>query len=242
MNVFILIPFYNESKNIPELSRNLLRALPKDEKTFVFVDDCSTDETVPLLKQHFEGTRYQILTKDHNRGPGNSFQIGFEWILGSAGDDGIIVTMEADNTSDISLLPTMVAISSLGFDLVLASIYAQGGKIEKTKLIKIIMSFFANMTFRAILNIKVLTMSSFYRIYHVSLVRRIREKFGLIVEEKGFTCMLEILIKSLQCDAKVIEVPMTLKSTMRKDKSKMKIVKTTVRYLLFLVKGFRLRR
>ncbi len=57
-----------------------------------------------------------------------------------------------------------------------------------------------------------------------------------LFKETGFICMLEILIKAIKCDAKIIEVPMVLKSTKRIGKSKMKIVKTSMDYLKFLIR------
>ena len=143
--------------------------------------------------------------------------------------------MEGDNTSDISILPHMIKISEMGYDLVLASAYAQGGGFEKTSLIRKIISFFANMLFRAFFNIKVLTLSSFYRVYKITLIKSIKIAYGSIIREKGFICMLEILIKAIHVHAKIIEVPMLLKSDQRKGKSKMKLITNTLSYLRFLL-------
>jgi hypothetical protein len=87
-----------------------------------------------------------------------------------------------------------------------------------------------------VFNIKVQTISSFYRVYSVSLLKKIKTKYGILIKENGFICMLEILTKAIHCEAKIIEVPMVLKSTKRLGKSKMKIVKTTLDYLKFLFK------
>ncbi|MEJ0054768.1 MAG: hypothetical protein WDN75_03440 [Bacteroidota bacterium] len=89
---------------------------------------------------------------------------------------------------------------------------------------------------RFVFNVKVLTLSSFYRVYKVSLVRKIKARNTHIIKEHGFICALELLIKSIQVNAHVIEVPMLLKSDMRKGKSKMKIFKTSWEYLRFLGK------
>jgi hypothetical protein len=47
--------------------------------------------------------------------------------------------------------------------------------------------------------------------------------------------MIEILLKAIREDAKIIEVPMILKSNVRKGKSKMKIWKTSWSYIKFLI-------
>jgi dolichol-phosphate mannosyltransferase len=95
-------------------------------------------------------------------------------------------------------------------------------------------SFFANLILRLVFDIKVLTLSSFYRVYKISLIKAIKEKNKDIITETGFISMIEILIKAIKLEAKIIEVPMLLKSENRKGKSKMKIFKTIVSYLKFL--------
>jgi nitrate reductase NapAB chaperone NapD len=46
--------------------------------------------------------------------------------------------------------------------------------------------------------------------------------------------MLEILVKAIEQNANVIEVPMVLHSQKRQGKSKLKMIKTTLAYLRFL--------
>jgi len=235
MTCYFLIPVFNEADNIPLLKTNLLSISTDTEVFFVFVDDNSSDDSVSLVKDLFSDMDFHIIEKQNNVGPGDSFNLGFEWILEhSKSEEDIIVTLEADNTSDLQILPDMLVVSMLGYELVLASIYAQGGGFYKTSLFRKAISFFANMMFRSIFDIKVLTLSSFYRVYHKSLVRRIQQQNDEIISERGFISMLEILIKSIRCNASIIEVPMTLKSDARKGKSKMKILTTSMCYLRFL--------
>jgi dolichol-phosphate mannosyltransferase len=237
--IYFLIPVYNESENLPELSKNLISFSAEEDKFYVFVDDCSTDGTVSRLRELFPENKLQVIEKDKNGGPGDSFNRGFNWILQHSNDDNDkVVTVEGDNTSDLEILPVMLANSKMGFGLVLASVYAQGGGFDKTSAFRKIISFMANMIFRALFDLKVLTMSSFYRVYSLNLLKRVKNKFDNIIEEKGFICMLEVLLKSIKCNAKIIEVPMVLKSDKRVGKSKMKIFKTTISYLKFLFSNF----
>jgi hypothetical protein len=68
------------------------------------------------------------------------------------------------------------------------------------------------------------------------LIKKIKEKYGIIIKEPGFISMIEILIKSIKLNSSIIEVPMILKSNKRIGKSKMKILKTMISYLKFLFK------
>lgn len=235
MVVYFIIPVFNESDNLYILSENLKKCLPGKEKFFLFVDDCSTDNSVSLLHKYFENEfNYSIFTKERNIGPGHSFNYGFNWVVNhSKSENDIVVTMEADNTSDIILLDKMISISNVGFDIVLASVYAQGGGFDKTSSYRKLISFIANMLFRAFFNIKILTLSSFYRVYRINILKIIKERYLSIISETGFICMLEILLKSVESGASIIEVPMVLSSKNRKGKSKMKVLYTAWQYLKF---------
>jgi len=236
MKIYILIPVYNEELNLTELYNNLIKVLPEYSKHFVFVDDHSSDNSISLIHQLFKNEAYHLITKEKNVGPGDSFNLGFKWINNhSTSNDDLIVTMEADNTSDYNILHNMVVISQLGYDLVLASPYAQGGGFDKTSFFRKTLSHIANGFLRYSFNIKVLTLSSFYRVYKITLLKKIIEKYKEPIEEQGFICMLEILIKSINSFASIIEVPMLLCSERRKGKSKMKVLKTSLRYLKFMI-------
>lgn len=239
MTVFFLIPVYNESENLPELARNLLSCFPEKEKKYVFVDDCSTDNSVEIIKSFFSENSLNVITKKENTGPGDSFNKGFDWILQNSHKDDVVITMEADNTSDIGLLTKMFAISQSGFDLVLASVYAQGGGFDKTSFSRRVISSVANMMMRFLFDIKILTLSSFYRIYSIEILEKIKLQYQTIIEEKGFISMLEILIKALRLNASIIEVPMVLYSKKRKGNSKMKKIKTMGSYFRFMMKSGR---
>jgi len=235
--IYLLIPLYNEADNLPNLYKELSSVHHHDEVTYVFSDDGSSDASIERIHALFKDCHYQIVGDGTNHGPGYAFNTGFEWILqDSKHTDDVIVTLEADCTSDIGLLNQMIAIQKLGYDMVLASVYAQGGGFDKTTFIRKFSSAVANLLFRFLFNIKILTLSSFYRVYSIEIIRSIQKHNPRIISENGFICMLEILIKAIHLEAKLIEVPMVLHSSKRKGKSKMKVVKTTWEYFKFLAK------
>jgi dolichol-phosphate mannosyltransferase len=236
--VYFLIPVYNEIGNLEKLCENLQRVLPGYEKYFVFSDDGSTDGSPNKIKQMLGKEKHIVLGDGSNHGPGYAFNRGFEWILENAGDleNDLIVSLEADNTSDLKILPVMIKNAEMGFDLVLASVYAQGGGFDKTSFFRRILSLIANLVLRFAFDLKVLTLSSFYRVYRISILKKVKEKNPVIISENGFICMIEILLKAVRSDARVIEVPMMLNSLQRSGKSKMKVFKTMMSYLRFLLK------
>jgi len=228
---------FNEKDNIPGVHASLMRVLTEKNKFYVFVDDCSTDGTVEIIRSTFDNSNLHVIEKENNRGPGDSFNRGFDWILEhSKNDDDIVITMEGDNTADVDSLGNMVNISGMGYDLVLASVYSQGGRLEKTTFFRRLLSLCANMILRFSLKLSVLTLSSFFRIYHVSLLNKIKTTNHIIIKEDGFLCMVEILLKAVKSEANIIEVPTVLLSEKRIGKSKMKVFQTMMDYIRLILR------
>lgn len=236
--IYFLIPVYNEELNIPTLFGELSTIPLQEDCFFVFSDDGSTDQTKNLIEQHFTKKPFVILGDGINRGPGAAFNAGFEWILSkSTNATDRVVTLEADCTSDLSILPAMLMLNQMQYDLVLASVYAQGGGFDKTSFYRKFTSAVANFIFRFLFNVQVLTLSSFYRVYSIAILRKIKAVQSAIIAEAGFICMLEVLVKAIHQQAKIIEVPMKLHSSKRQGQSKMKVFKTTLQYFSFLLKN-----
>jgi dolichol-phosphate mannosyltransferase len=234
--IYFLVPVYNEEQNLDLLAANLKLVLPGEEKIFVFSDDGSKDGSVEKIAVLFKDTAHIVLGDGSNHGPGYAFNTGFEWVLDhSAKESDILITIEADNTSDLSLLVPMVANNRMGFSLVLASVYAQGGGFDKTSFLRKLYSAVANLALRFIFDIKVQTLSSFYRAYSLGLLRKIKVRYPQMITETGFLCMIEILIKAIRVEATILEIPMMLNSAIRKGKSKMKVFKTMLSYVRFTV-------
>ena len=237
MKLYFLIPIYNEALNIEQLHRELCSAAVTEDRFFVFSDDGSTDGSQSLLSEYFKDVPHIVLGDGSNHGPGYAFNTGFNWVLeNSTSEKDVVITLEADGTSDIRLVQEMLVINQLGYDMILASVYAQGGGFEHTTFLRKLISAIANLLYRFLFNIKVQTLSSFYRTYNISLLRKIKLKYGEIITESGFICMLELLIKAVDTKAKIIEVPMVLASSKRKGASKLKIFKTTLQYFKFLIR------
>lgn len=231
---FFIVPTYNEAANLPGLARELAPFLAADDTWLVISDDGSSDGTRDLAPTLFPSQRLTVLGDGVNRGPGHAFNSAFEWVLERAGANDLVITMEADCTSDIRILPDMLSIAGLGYDLVLASVYAQGGGFERTTWLRKLLSATANFIYRFIFDLKVSTLSSFYRVYRASALQQARQRWPQLISEPGFICMLELLIKLIRVEARVIEVPMVLASQKRAGKSRMKLLKTTFDYFRFL--------
>ncbi len=96
-----------------------------------------------------------------------------------------------------------------GNDIVLASVYAPGGRIIGVAPWRFVASRSVSNAFRYAGGLReVHTLSSLYRVYRAGTLRRAAETYGyLLVREPGFAANVELLLKLYNAGAKVAEVP-----------------------------------
>ncbi len=210
----------------------------KEDFRIIAVNDGSKDNTANVVKSYLGKIPLTFIDFAENKGPGEVFRAGFNKALEFAKADDLIVSMESDNTSDLSILPKMIEKIERGNDIALASCYAAEGKIIQTPLHRKILSGGANAMLSFFFPIKgIHTYSSFYRVYRVSSFKKVLEKYGdRLFEEKGFVCVVDMLIKFKKTGLKIAEVPMVLNPSIRKGKSGMKVLKTMKDYLRLVAK------
>jgi dolichol-phosphate mannosyltransferase len=237
--VIFIIPAYNEEDNIATLLINtgkMMSILGNNYKTLV-VNDGSNDNTAEIVKSFASTLPVELINFTEHKGVGEAFRQGFQSALAQAKDTDIIVTKEADNTSDLSILNEMIKKIYQGYDLALASCYAPGGGLERTSWDRVILSMGASFLIKLFFPVKVYTSSSFYRAYKVTFLKKAFESYGTeLIKEDGFVCMVELLIKLHRLGAKIIEVPMVLRGDLRKGKSKIKRIKTTLGYFRLIAR------
>jgi dolichol-phosphate mannosyltransferase len=238
--LIIITLAYNEEQNIGLLMENILAmGYGRDAYQVIVVDDGSRDATVNIVGAFADKMPITIIRHSNNQGVGAAFRTGFDVALHLADPDDVIVTMEADNTSDLAILPEMVhRVASGTSELVLASCYTRGGGIEGTNLWRKFLSWSANLLLVLAFPIRnVKTYSSFYRAYRASVLRRAIDAYdGKLIEEPGFVCMVEVLVKMHWLGIRISEVPMVLKIELRKGSSKMRILNTIRGYIRFISK------
>ncbi len=234
--MFLLIPVYNEAGNINRLldcidsfSRGMS---DRYNLEVLLVDDGSRDNTEELARSFAGSFPLTVLKHAENQGPGRAFGTAFREAANRFSERDIVVTMEGDNTSRLELIRQMLHRMQEGFDLVLASPYLYGGAIVHTSNFRIFLSSMANIFVKDLLGIHgIFTVSSFYRMYSVPLLKQLQAIYGPeILEQRGFECMTEMLMKMICLDTRISEVAMVLDTDLRVGKSRMRIVRTIVGY------------
>jgi dolichol-phosphate mannosyltransferase len=227
-----VIPAYNERENIPRLMADLAPVARELGARVIFVDDGSTDGTAEAIAEHSDSLHLAIVRHQVNRGLGTAINSGLRAALGESQDDDAIVMLEADNTSDLADLPRMLEQFEAGNDVVLASVYAPGGRILGVAPWRLAASKAVSNVFRYTGGLREIhTLSSLYRVYRAGTLRRASETYGyLLVREPGFAANVELLLKLYNAGARVAEVPTVNDWSRRLGSSKMSLRPTILAY------------
>jgi dolichol-phosphate mannosyltransferase len=237
--VIVALPAYNEGANIGRLLDGLdtsLRSMKFDYK-IVVVDDGSKDNTLDVLKEYEK--RLPLVIERHivNQGLGATITDGLRVAARLATDDDVIITMDADGTHLPGLMPRMVQMIDEGRDVVIASRYQPGAQVHGVPVARRFMSWIASWIFRVVFPThSVRDYTCGYRAYRGSIVAKAVTQYGdRFVEERGFQCMAEILLKIRALHAVFGEVPMILRYDLKEGKSKMRVARTVANTLKLLV-------
>ncbi len=114
--VSIVIPLYNERKNIRLLYPQLKAVMDQLDKRaeLILVDDGSTDGTYAVLEEiHNQDDRVCVIRLRRNFGQTAAFVAGFDFASGD-----VIVTMDGDLQNDPADIPKLITKVEEGYDVV----------------------------------------------------------------------------------------------------------------------------
>jgi glycosyltransferase involved in cell wall biosynthesis len=147
MNISVIIPAYNEEKNISELYIKLTKALkPVGSYEIIFIDDGSTDGTfkeIEKISNKYNNVR--IIKFRRNFGQSAAWDAGFKQAKGN-----LIITIDADLQNDPSDIPKLIEKLNEGYDVVSGWRYTR-----KDNLSKRMFSAFSRLLRNLIINDKI---------------------------------------------------------------------------------------
>lgn len=195
----IVLPTYNEAKNLPELLKRLSVELSKDEYEVIVVDDDSPDHTWQIaedLKKQYPMLR--VIRRVGRRGLSSAVVEGF-----NAAKGNVLLVMDSDLQHDPAVVTQLYAAIKNGADIAVASRYIEGGSVGEWVTGRRLLSRFATFLARTLPPVQTSDpMSGFFALTH-SAYNSVRMQ----LRPTGFKILFEVLA-SMHPSSNVAEVPL----------------------------------
>ncbi len=197
----VIIPTYNESKNLPQI---VPLVLAKDDRLDVLVvDDNSPDGTGQLADQMAEANpRIHVLHRSGKLGLGTAYLAGFRWALDRGYD--YVFEMDADFSHDPKHLPEFLrAIENA--DLVLGSRYLQKRvTVVNWPMTRLLLSYAANVYARVVTGLRLYDATGGFKCFR----RRVLEAIDLDrVRSNGYAFQIEMSFRAWRRGFRIVEIP-----------------------------------
>lgn len=242
--LWIGLPAYNEEATIPPLFARFLAAFPDSSAPYriVLYNDGCKDGTVAAARAWADRLNVEIIGRDENLGLGHGLRSLINHAARHGRPQDCLVIMDCDDTHHPSQIPALLAELDRGCDIVIASRYRRGARVAGVAPHRRLLSLGAALLFKALHPCRgVLDYTCGYRAYRVALLQQARERYADgLVRERGFACMVEVLLKLNRLGARCGEIPLDLRYDLKQGASKMDVGGTTLRLLNKLV-SWRLR-
>ena len=208
---YIILPCYNEEKNILKLVRKIAETLRDTSYKIIAINDGSTDLTQKKLEKLKEKYPLDILVYEKNYGLAAALKTGLFNVIPLLNKEDVVITMDADLTHPPQLLLTMLKFIEK-YDLIIASRYIKGGKQIGVPFYRRLLSYGINKLIHILSpKISIKDVSSGYRCYKASLLKKMMHQYKYkLIEAKGFEVSLELLLKAIKCNAKIKEIPLII--------------------------------
>lgn len=238
--VYVVLPAYNEEARIGKLLDAIDEAMCEAELSYqiILVEDGSDDNTAAVVKERYDRMPIHMVQHETNRGLGVTIRDGLYTAVEMAEARDIIITMDADDTHLPGLILRMVRMVCEGHDVVIASRYQPGARTIGVPLLRRFLSYAASVLFRICyptLGVKDFTCG--YRAYRAEVIKIAISKYGEgFLDQEGFQCMVDILLKLSKMNVVFGEVPIILRYDLKEGQSKMNLTSTSRKTILLLLK------
>ena len=205
--VSIIIPTYNESRNIIGILKSIGENLPKNiTAEAIVVDDNSPDLTGKIVEEYLRnvkkiaGYTMDIIHRTSKNGLSSAILSGVQRAKGDT-----IVVMDSDFSHPPQIIPKMIeSLKKYQCDMVVASRYISGGKINGWTLKRKIMSKVATLIATKGLGVKTKDAMSGFFAFNKNILK------GINFDAIGYKILLEILVKKSGIAVK--EIPYTFEN------------------------------
>ena len=196
----LILPTYNESKNLPELLPELEEVLRDIPHEIIIVDDDSPDETWRVAQElGHDRDDVHVIRRVGRRGLSSAVIEGF---LSAKGE--VLAVMDADGQHDMSILPKLYSSAQSGNGIAIGSRYVAGGSVGEWDERRHFMSRVATSLALKVCKVKVQDpMSGFFAVR-----KNLFQSIANNLNPKGFKILLDLLV-CVPRSTEVEEIPFT---------------------------------
>tara|TARA_B100001059_G_scaffold103157_1_gene102980 strand:+ start:83 stop:793 length:711 start_codon:yes stop_codon:yes gene_type:complete len=183
-NLLIIIPAYNEGKNLIELLKKIKSE--NENWSIIIVDDSDNFETKKLI-ENYKLKKIRYIKRNLKMGRGSAVRFGFEYSKKNKFD--YILEMDADlshNPFEIKLL--LNNLISKKHDLVIGSRYLKNSKIIGWPIKRRIFSKLSNFFAKFLFGFKLTDYTNGFRVYNANAIN---ELIKYPIENNGFMYLTE---------------------------------------------------
>ena len=216
MTICILIPVYNEFKEIGRL----VESLKKKGLPVVVIDDGSTDDSGGIAKQ--KGA--VVIGHDQNQGKGRSLQDGFQYVLKNNYDG--VITIDGDGQHDINDIDQFI---SKAKEHPLSVI--TGTRMDDPKgmpFVRFVTNRMMSWMISALCKQKIPDTQCGFRLISRDVLKELK------LTSSDFEIETEVLIKASKKGFKIYSVP--IKTIYRDEASKINPLIDTFRFFIYMMK------
>jgi dolichol-phosphate mannosyltransferase len=234
--IYIFFPVYNEGASAGALADRVQTA-SRDwsiDYHILAVDDGSKDDSAGQLQSRSALMPLTVVSHETNQGLSQALKTGLVWLRGKITDDDLVVMMDGDDTHDPGQIKEMLVKLDDGADVVIASRYRSGSSIQGVPWYRQISSYGAAFVGMALFHVKgVRDYACGFRLIRGSVLHRLLNLYEdriFEMQNYGFACSLELLLKLSDVTGRFAEIPMLLRYDRKKSSSKMNIIRTIKGY------------
>ena len=201
---FIIIPTYNERKNMERLIPAIFNLYP--DINVLVADDNSPDgtlEEIKILTEIYQNLSYY--SRPRKLGLAGAYLDSFRKLLKENNKLGNIITMDADFSHAPEVIKEMLAQIS-GYDLILGSRYIKGGGVKNWSLARRMLSRTGNMYARAITGMPIYDLTTGFQCFKAELLKKY--DFSKI-QSTGYAFLIEMKVAAYKLGGKIKEIPIT---------------------------------